>query len=142
MYLINQVNNEKTSNDDEDLTVLIERKRRDPTVNQLNKESLFGFGYAVHNIHLPFVDYLQSYYCDPLKENCKKSNEEWIEYLNIQDLRDQNGSIYRPPLYLPSLKKDTPMLNFLQPFVDDNTIRELVNLLFLSSNYYLQIITN
>jgi hypothetical protein len=134
-YLIDQVNSDKNP-DDDDLTVLVERKRRpSPTSSSSQSDELFGFGVNVHSTHIPFIDFLQSYYCyrsdqtpssslssDPL---CPTTASPWIEYLNVQDIRDSNGSIWRPPLSLPSLKKDIPIPGFLQEFVDDGTLSDI-----------------
>jgi hypothetical protein len=132
-YLIGQVNRDKDP-DDDDLTVLIERRRRsNPSQLQQEQEKtsdgLFGFGVNVHNTHIPFVEFLRNFYCHGNEtvgsshSTCQDS--EWIEYLNVQDLRDSNGSVWRPPLSLPSLRKDIPLPNFLQQFLEDSTLSDI-----------------
>lgn len=128
-YLINQVNHDRDP-DDDDFTVLVER-RKSPKSNSSpgSKNSLFGFGVNVHNTHIPFVEFLENYFCYnnevDSSECSKKIHSDWVEYLNVQDLRDTNGSIWRPPLSLPSLRKDIPIPSFLQQFIAAGTLSDI-----------------
>jgi hypothetical protein len=126
-YLIDQVNRDKDP-DDDDFTVLIERRRRPNSPQQQGEgaaqrktDELFGFGVHVHNTHVPLVDFLRNFYC----EDSACQGSEWLEYLNVQDLRDSNGSVWRPPLSLPALRKDIPTPTFLQQFLEDATLTDI-----------------